>query len=216
MLRFDDVMVSIFDIPVLISPNGGGGDDHDSWDTNLRMTPPTDAPQARSRRRTVRRSALRSRRALALAVGLSAAAAAVPVAFGASGTALAEVPGDHHSPRVAGYATVALEVLRQYEATHNPIAGMQYRAALQATAEATADEMGTSAVAMARAWTSVDVEHQTAVLAALSQLGVAYHSDSSQPGVGLRLLRTDHVRLGRSRREPAPPERRADRLRRRA
>ena len=148
------------------------------------MTPPTDAPQARSRPHIVRRSALRSRRALALAVGLSAAAAAVPVAFSASGTALADVPGDHHSPRVAGYATVALEVLRQYEATHNPIAGMQYRAALQATAEATADEMGTSAVAMARAWTSVDVEHQTAVLAALSQLGVAYHSDSSQPGVG--------------------------------
>ena len=32
MLRFDDVMVSIFDIPVLISPNGGGGDGHDSWE----------------------------------------------------------------------------------------------------------------------------------------------------------------------------------------
>jgi cell wall-associated NlpC family hydrolase len=148
------------------------------------MTSPTDAPKARTRRHTARRSALLSSRALVLAVGVSAGAAALPAAFAASGTALAEVPGDHHSPRVAGYAAVALEVLHEYEATDSPIAGMQYRAALQATAAATADEMGTSAVAMARAWSSVDVEHQTAVLAALSQLGVAYHSDSSQPGVG--------------------------------
>ncbi len=81
-------------------------------------------------------------------------------------------------------ANVALDVLHRYEDTRNPIAGLQFDEARDAAAAATAHEMGASAAAMQRAWASADLEHETALLSALTQLGVAYRSNTSEPGVG--------------------------------
>ncbi len=59
-----------------------------------------------------------------------------------------------------------------------------YEQALETTAAATAAEFGVSPLQMRAAWASVDGAHQTALLSALSQLGVAYRSATSEPGVG--------------------------------
>ena len=151
------------------------------------MTPPTDVAtgaQPAAHRPPVRPHGASGARPLA--VGLSAAAAAVPVAFGASGTALAEVPGDHHSPRVAGYATVALEraaPVRGDATARSP--GCSYRAALRRDGRGHRRRDGhRSRSAMARAWASADVEHQKALLAALTQLGVPTGRTRRKPGVG--------------------------------
>jgi cell wall-associated NlpC family hydrolase len=59
-----------------------------------------------------------------------------------------------------------------------------YLQALETTAAAAAAEFGVSPLQMGAAWSSVDDAHQTAVLSALSQLGVEYQSATSEPGVG--------------------------------
>ena len=44
--------------------------------------------------------------------------------------------------------------------------------------------MGLDPAALRNAWSRADLQHQEALLAALTQLGVAYRSSTSEPGVG--------------------------------
>jgi cell wall-associated NlpC family hydrolase len=96
----------------------------------------------------------------------------------------AAVKGDHHSPTVVSLAVSALEAKEVYQTTKASADQQAYEQALTATAEAAASEIGVSRLQMSSAWAAADDQHQTAVLSALTQLGVEYQSATSEPGVG--------------------------------
>jgi cell wall-associated NlpC family hydrolase len=129
------------------------------------------------------------RRLRHLAVGLSVAAIvstslAIGLASPAGARAPTEIEGDHHSLKVRSLAITALEALSSYDHSKTAADRAAYEQALETTAAATAAEFGVSPLQMRAAWASVDGAHQTALLSALSQLGVAYRSATSEPGVG--------------------------------
>ncbi len=133
----------------------------------------------------VRRMA-RSRRAGRFAV---AVVALLTAGAWAAGTATAaprpsRVPGDHHSPAVVVRANEALAAHDAFSTVGTPAAFVDYVAKRDATADAVAVELALDPAALRAAWSRSDLEHQEAVLAALTQLGVAYRSSTSQPGVG--------------------------------
>jgi cell wall-associated NlpC family hydrolase len=94
------------------------------------------------------------------------------------------ISGDPHSQRVADLAAAALEAQETLAATSTADAQRAYDIALADLAAATAHEMSLSTVALEAAWRRADAPHQTAVLTALTQLGVPYRSNSSEPFVG--------------------------------
>jgi cell wall-associated NlpC family hydrolase len=81
-------------------------------------------------------------------------------------------------------ATVALAGHDAFSATGSPAAFAKYVTDRNATADAVAVEMQLDPAALRDAWSRADLQHQEAVLAALTQLGVAYRSSTSEPGVG--------------------------------
>jgi cell wall-associated NlpC family hydrolase len=121
------------------------------------------------------------------AVALTALVAASGIAT-PSASATNEVPqavvGDPHSPTVARLATFALDAKAVFERTDDVADRRHFEVALADVAAATALELGVSRISVERAWTAADTDHQTAVLAALTQLGVEYRSNSSEPFVG--------------------------------
>jgi cell wall-associated NlpC family hydrolase len=80
---------------------------------------------------------------------------------------------DNRDP-VAAAAQAALEA----------IGGPSFMARLDDAASVVAARLGADADLLHRAWVGVDHWHQFALLSALSQVGVAYHRNSSKPGVG--------------------------------
>jgi cell wall-associated NlpC family hydrolase len=130
--------------------------------------------------------ATRRRRIVATVVG---AAAAVALVAGSVGPAAAAprpsgVAGNHHSPAVAALAVSALEARDVYAWTGEAGAYQTYLGRLQVTADAVAMEFSTDPAVVRGAFERSDFEHQTAALAALSQLGKPYRYATSDPGVG--------------------------------
>jgi cell wall-associated NlpC family hydrolase len=123
-------------------------------------------------------------RQLAVGLGVTALACASLTSGPAGAEAPFRIGGDHHSPRVAGFAAAAIDAKETFERSNARVDRAAYLTALEKTAEATAGEMGVSHVEMATAWLAADDAHQTAVLTALTQLGVEYRSATSEPGVG--------------------------------
>ena len=101
-----------------------------------------------------------------------------------AGPAQAGVVGDHHSPAVVTTATSALAA--QYVLAANATAGTltTYIAARDAAADSVAFEMGLDSAAVRDAWSRADMPHQTAVLAALTELGKPYRYATSDPNRG--------------------------------
>ena len=134
-------------------------------------------------------SGARPRRRL-LAVALGATTAFVTLAVGPVATADAApvrpagVAGNRQSPAVATSATSTLWARDVYAYTQDPSAFEVYRAQLLATADVVAAEFATDPLIVRAAFERADFAHQTAALAALSQLGVNYRYASSEPGVG--------------------------------
>jgi cell wall-associated NlpC family hydrolase len=131
----------------------------------------------------------RRRRLRNLAVGFSITAVVCAglttgPASPAGALAPAGIEGDHHSLKVRSLAITALDAMALYDHSKTTADRAAYEQALETTAAATAAEFGISPLRMRAAWASVDGAHQTAVLSALSQLGVAYRSATSEPGVG--------------------------------
>ncbi|MET0457952.1 MAG: NlpC/P60 family protein [Ilumatobacteraceae bacterium] len=93
------------------------------------------------------------------------------------------ISGDHHSPTVVALATVALADHDVFSVTGSPANFATYVNDRNATADAVAVEMGLDPAALRDAWSRADLTHQEALLAALTQLGVAYRSSTSNPGV---------------------------------
>lgn len=91
---------------------------------------------------------------------------------------------DHHSPAVVKEATEAIHAYRQYVLLGTPATLQLYIQARREAARATAIALRLDPRVMRRRWAAAGHRHQIAVLAALSQLGVAYRSYSSDPDVG--------------------------------
>jgi cell wall-associated NlpC family hydrolase len=136
------------------------------------------AEPGRTRRR-LRQLALGASVAAIVCAGLSTGPAGP-----ADALAPATIEGDHHSPKVRSLAIAALDARELYDRSKTAASHAAFERALETTAAAAAAEFGVSPLQMRDAWVSVDDAHQTAVLSALSQLGVDYRSASSEPGVG--------------------------------
>jgi cell wall-associated NlpC family hydrolase len=91
---------------------------------------------------------------------------------------------DHHSPAVVQEAAEAIRAHRQYVLLGTPVSLQLYVQARREAARATASALGLDPRVVRRRWAAAGHRRQIAVLAALSQLGVAYRSHSSDPDVG--------------------------------
>jgi cell wall-associated NlpC family hydrolase len=94
------------------------------------------------------------------------------------------IVGDSHSAAAATRAAEALASYDAYTAAGGTTRLIRYIGDRNATADAVAAEFRLDAGVVRQAWSRADHRHQVAVLAALSQLGVEYRSNTSEPGVG--------------------------------
>ncbi|MDQ3470295.1 MAG: NlpC/P60 family protein, partial [Actinomycetota bacterium] len=94
----------------------------------------------------------------------------------------AGIGGDRHSPAVAARAGEALAARDRFVVARSPGAHSMYLRAINAAADAVAFEFGVELRIVRDAWARADLAHQTATLAALSQLGVAYQFNRADPG----------------------------------
>jgi cell wall-associated NlpC family hydrolase len=102
----------------------------------------------------------------------------------AAGPAQAGVAGDHHSPAVVTNAASALAAQDALTANATARTLTTYIAARDAAADSVAVEMGLDSAAVRDAWSRADMAHQTAVLAALTELGKPYRYATSDPNRG--------------------------------
>jgi cell wall-associated NlpC family hydrolase len=120
-----------------------------------------------------------------LVVGAAVGLGAATVGATAIGTATPAVHAAHPTfDAISTRAGKALGALHDFEATGNPRDLLRYRRHRQAAASLTAESLGYPELDMVTAWTAAPLDHQQAVLAALTQLGVPYRYASSEPGVG--------------------------------
>ena len=101
-----------------------------------------------------------------------------------AGPADAGIAGNHQSPTVITNAFWALAARDTFVATGTPDDLAAYVAARDLAADSVAAEMTLDPVAVRDAWARADLPHQTAVLAALAELGKQYRFATSDPGVG--------------------------------
>ncbi|MGB0113860.1 MAG: NlpC/P60 family protein [Ilumatobacteraceae bacterium] len=81
-------------------------------------------------------------------------------------------------------ATKALASFDEWTATSDPVDYRSYVWARTQTAQYAATELGYPQLDMVTAWASTPLEHQRAVLAAMTQVGVPYRTNTSKEGVG--------------------------------
>lgn len=122
-------------------------------------------------------TAARSRRVvLAIAVGLAVAVGGLTITTGS----VAAAPP---APATAGAPAVPASIARQATGALAVIGTSAFAGSLDSLATSVANQLGIDPARMRTAWQSADVEHQTALLAALGQLGVPYRRNTSKPGV---------------------------------
>ena len=115
---------------------------------------------------------------------------AAPLAIGAivatSGLATNAVDAARRtqSEVIAGEAARATAALERWDATRSPVDYVRFVRARDSAAVLVASELAVDGDQLAQAWSSVSVDKQHALLAAMSQLGVPYRSIASEPGVG--------------------------------
>lgn len=134
------------------------------------------APGERPRRASALRSVL---------VALSLVAGVV-FAFG-TGTATAESPElevNALAPEITARADLALVAFDVYAASGDLGDYLEYAEHRAATARLAARQLGYPSFAMIDAWRATTPEHQRAVLAAMSQIGVPYRSHTSIEDTG--------------------------------
>ena len=119
----------------------------------------------------------------ALAVTVPSVAVA-PLASPPTALATGTLAVDRHSPAVVKEATEAIRAYRQYLLLQTPTSLQLYIQARREAARATAIALRVDPRVMRRRWAAAGHRHQIAVLAAVSQLGVQYRRNSSDPDVG--------------------------------
>lgn len=136
----------------------------------------------------IRRSARRFVLAAALATaGVSTLALPIagPLTAHAAPASIASVQGRaRQADAVADQAAQALSLAKRYQETGDTAALTSFEQQLDLMAVTIANRVALDPAEMQRAWAEADLEHQTALVAALSQLGVAYRRNTSKPGVG--------------------------------
>ena len=110
------------------------------------------------------------------AVGALTIADTTPVSAAANANELA--------PEIAASARHAVVALEAFELTGDPADARTLAWHRAITARYTARELGYDELAMVDAWSSAPLDHQRAVLGALTQVGVPYRTNTSQEGVG--------------------------------
>ena len=88
------------------------------------------------------------------------------------------------APVVTTSAVQALESFDQWTATNDPAAHRSFVWFRTQTAQYAASELGYPQAEMVEAWAATPVDHQRAVLAAMTQVGVPYRTNTSKEGVG--------------------------------
>jgi cell wall-associated NlpC family hydrolase len=136
----------------------------------------------------IRRSARRFVLAAALATaGVSTLALPIagPLTAHAAPASVASAQGRaRQADAVADQAAQALSLAQRYQETGEAAALSSFEQLLDLMAVTIANRVALDPAEMQRAWAEADLEHQTALVAALSQLGVAYRRNTSKPGVG--------------------------------
>ena len=107
-----------------------------------------------------------------------------PVRFAIMATDGVDARPRSSSEVVAAEADRALDSLESWNVTQNPADYVRFVQARESAALLTAAELEVDPDQLRDEWAAVASEKQQAVLAALSQLGVAYRNRTSQPGVG--------------------------------
>jgi cell wall-associated NlpC family hydrolase len=116
-------------------------------------------------------------------IGSGLAATAGLLAFG--GTAGADpLPTNALAFEVVATANEAMLALDAFTMTGSTADFLAYKDERTETARLAAQQLGYGEVDMIRAWNSTPLDHQRAVLAAMSQVGVPYRRSTSQEGVG--------------------------------
>jgi cell wall-associated NlpC family hydrolase len=123
-----------------------------------------------------------------LVVGLAVGLAAVVGVTGTDATpvqaAQAALPTNAMAPIVTASAREALASHDEYLATNDPAAYRSFVWYRTQTAQYAATELGYPQDQMVAAWATTTIEHQRAVLAAMTQVGVPYRYNTSTEGVG--------------------------------
>lgn len=125
----------------------------------------------------------------AVVVVLSLISTLVPLSAGVAHAAPAVAQQKGSVPqldRVAWTALVALEEISNgVRVDRPPVLSAKYVALRSQVAALVAMRLSISVSGLSEAWARADAEHQIAVLAAVSQLGVPYRRFAMQPGVAL-------------------------------
>lgn len=140
------------------------------------------AQPSRSPRSTLARAVRAVAVALAVATAafVGTAAWSDPDASAASGG----LPTNTLAGVITASARDALTSYDEWVATDDPVAYRSYVWHRTQTAQFAATELGYQQLEMVNAWASTPLEHQRAVLAAMTQIGVPYRTNTSQEGVG--------------------------------
>jgi cell wall-associated NlpC family hydrolase len=119
-------------------------------------------------------------------LGLAAAIATMAtIAF--SGTASAqqaELPVNALAPEITTEADLAVAAYETFAASEDLADYLVYAAHRTATARLAARELGYNEFAMIDSWKNSTLDHQRAVLAAMTQIGVPYRTNTSIEGKG--------------------------------
>ena len=126
-------------------------------------------------------------RGLRLAAAAIAAAATVIALSARPATASPDdgrISGDHQSRVVSARALVALSAHDAFSTSGLPSDFVTYLKARNTAADAVATELALDPTSVRDAWAAAGLEHQEALLAALTHLGVPYKKNTSSPGAG--------------------------------
>ncbi len=130
----------------------------------------------------------RRARARRLLIGVAVGVVAVVGVTGTEATpveaAQAALPTNAMAPIVTASAREALASHDEYLATNEPAAYRSFVWYRTQTAQYAATELGYPSDEMVAAWAATTIEHQRAVLAAMTQVGVPYRYNTSKEGVG--------------------------------
>ncbi len=119
-----------------------------------------------------------------LSAALAAGAVTISAASVSAAPAVSAPAVVSGSDSLAGYASVALTQLTEYGETGSALALDQFDYLRDAVAAEAASRLGLDPAAMQAAWRAADEEHQTALMAAFSELGTRYRAYKATPGVG--------------------------------
>lgn len=139
---------------------------------------------SRSNVNSPRSSASTRRVCRAIVAGLIATTAFTALAVDPGVAGAEALPTNTFAPEVTTSAEAALAAYDSYAQTGSPGAFQQFTVNRSRTAVLAARQLGYSEPEMVAAWSIAPIDHQRAVLAAMTQVGVPYRKNTSEAGVG--------------------------------